>query len=103
MKITACLGAKAQLTTGRLRRGISLSARRGEEMMSDRRMCGTAMLLLLSGWVPVLGGQAAERPAQTADKSDAANAKQVAGAAPSSDATAYSCRWARGWCLFRRW
>ena len=58
-------------------------------MMSDRRMYGTAMLLLLSGWVPVLGGQAAERPAQTADKSDAANAKQVAGAAPSSDATAY--------------
>ena len=60
--------------------------------MSDRLMYGTAMLLLLSGWVPVLGGQAAERPAQTADKSDAANAKQVAGAAPSSDATAYKQR-----------
>jgi len=57
--------------------------------MSDRRMYGAAMLLLFSGWVPVLGGQAAEQPAQTADKSDAAHAKQVAGAAPGSYATAY--------------
>jgi len=52
-------------------------------------MYGAAMLLLFSGWVPVLGGQAAEQPAQTADKSDAAHAKQVAGAAPGSYATAY--------------
>jgi VWFA-related protein len=58
-------------------------------MMSDRRMYGAAMLLLFSWWVPLLGGQAVEQPAQTADKSDAANAKQVAGATPGSDATAY--------------